>query len=101
MQIGKDSLDKVHIYTSFFILLDSFAAAQVLFINRINEESSCFALARLLIFSHAASTEGELRISSNLAWAASNVSTLSSVLSKALIEDKHRAASLDTAAQTN
>uniref|UniRef100_A0A2P2KN19 Uncharacterized protein At4g37920ic n=1 Tax=Rhizophora mucronata TaxID=61149 RepID=A0A2P2KN19_RHIMU len=87
--------------TSFFIVDDSFAAAQVLFISRIKEESSSFALARLLIFSHATSTEGELSISSNLAWAASKVSTLSSVLSKALTADKHRAPSLATASRSS
>lgn len=69
------------ILTSFFMVVDSFAEAQALFIRRIKDESSSFAFARLLIFSHASSTEGEFRISLNLAWAESNVSTISIVLS--------------------
>lgn len=80
---------------------DSFAAAQALFISKIKEESSAFALARLLILSHATSMDGELRMSSNLAWAVSNVSTISSVLSKAETADKHLAPSLATTAKTN
>lgn len=63
------------------MVVDCFAEAQALFINKTNEESSSFALARLLILRHATSTDGEFRISSNLAWAASNVSTVSNVLS--------------------
>lgn len=81
------------------MVADSFAAAQAPFINRIKEESSSFALARLFIFSHAASIEGEFKMSSNLAWAMSNVPTISRVLSKALTADKHRVPSLATAAQ--
>lgn len=81
------------------MVADSFAAAQAPFINRINEESSSFALARLFIFSHAASIEGEFRISSNLAWAMSNVPTISKVLSKALTAAKHRVPSLAIADQ--
>ena len=87
------------IHTSFFIVADSFAADQAPFINRIKEESSSFALARPFIFSHAASIEGEFKMSSNLACAMSNVSTISRVLSKALTADKHRVPSLATAAQ--
>ena len=89
------------IYTSFFMVVDSFAAAQALFINKIKEESSSFPLARLLIFSHATSTEGEFRMSSNFCCAVSNVSTISSVLSKAETADKHLAPSLAPAAQPN
>lgn len=86
-------------FTSFFIVVDSFALAQAPFIKRINDESSSFAFARLLIFSHATSIDGELRISSNLACAVSNVSTLSRVLSYALTADKHLVPSLAIAAQ--
>lgn len=78
---------------------ESFADAQAPLINRIKEESSSFALARLLILSHAASTEGEFKMSSNFAWAVSNVSTVSKVLSKALTADKHLAPSRATADQ--
>lgn len=80
-QLRRTCQNSKHVNTSGFIVSDSFADAQALFIKRINEESSCFALARLLIFSQAASMEGELRISSNLDWAVSRVSTISSVLS--------------------
>lgn len=73
---------------------DSFAEAQALFISRIKEESSSLAFPRLFILAHAASMEGESNISSNLAWAASNVSTVSIVLSKAPTADKHLAPSL-------
>lgn len=86
-------------FTSFFMAVDSFADAQAPFINRIKDESSSFALARLLIFSHATSIEGEFKMSSNFFWAASNEPTISSVLSKALTADKHRAPSRATAAQ--
>uniref|UniRef100_A0A7C9B6K2 Uncharacterized protein n=1 Tax=Opuntia streptacantha TaxID=393608 RepID=A0A7C9B6K2_OPUST len=66
---------------SSFMVVESLAFAHALFINNINEESSCFPLARLFIFSQAISIDGELSISSNLAWAVSNVSTISRVLS--------------------
>jgi hypothetical protein len=82
------------VHTSFFIVVDSFALAQALLINNINEESSSFAFARLLIFLQATSMEGELRISSNLACAASNVSIFIRVLSYAPTADKHLAPSL-------
>ena len=55
--------------TSFLIVLEAFAAAQVWLINRISDESSSLALARLLIFSHAISREEEFKTSSNLDWA--------------------------------
>lgn len=67
--------------TSFFMVVDSFAEAQALFIKRINDESSSFAFPRLAIFSQATSNEGEFSISSNLACAESNVSTFSNVRS--------------------
>ena len=85
--------------TSFFMVVDSFAEAQALFIKRINDESSSFAFARLAIFSQATSNEGEFRILSNLTCAESNVSTFSNVRLYALTAARHLAASRATAAQ--
>lgn len=80
--------------TSFFMVVDSLAAAQAWFMRRISDESSSFDFARLVIFEQVSSNDAEFNMSSNFDWAVSIESRFSSVQSYARTADRHLAPSL-------
>lgn len=76
-------------HTSSFIMFDSFADDQALVSINIRAESSSFFSARLSIFLHATSREGEFMISWNFSSAAFRASMLSDVLSYTCTAARH------------